>query len=180
MGLSHSLMFDNHEYRLGTIQVWRYLTLNTTHVKSTVSQMILPYLTQNGFELVDVEYIQEDNHWFLRVFVDKEDGIDIDDCSSISEYVSAKLDEQDPIPTAYFLEVCSPGAERLLRTPADFTKSIGQYVCVTTTDDLLDGRGEIEGKLLAYSEDQITIEHQNKPIVVRCSTITNARRSLVF
>ena len=65
----------------------------------------LPFLEENGFELVDVEYVKEGSNWFLRIYVDKEGGIDIDDCGRVSEFVSAKLDELDPIAEAYFLEV---------------------------------------------------------------------------
>lgn len=89
--------------------------MSTTNIKSTVEEMIQPYLNEQGFELVDIEYVKEGSNWFLRVYVDKEGGIDIDDCVLISEKLSAKLDENDPIPTIYFLEVSSPGAERPLK-----------------------------------------------------------------
>lgn len=84
-------------------------------IKSVVEDMLLDYFNEQGFELVDIEYVKEGSNWFLRVFVDKEGGIDIDDCGRISEFLSSKLDENDPIPTAYFLEVSSPGAERPLK-----------------------------------------------------------------
>ena len=93
----------------------RLCSLSTSKIKTTVEEMVRPYLDEHGFELVDVEYVKEGSNWFLRVFVDKDGGIDIDDCGLISEYLSQKLDENDPIPTAYFLEVSSPGAERPLK-----------------------------------------------------------------
>ena len=89
--------------------------MSTSKIKTTVEEMVQPYLDEHGFELVDVEYVKEGSNWFLRVFVDKDGGIDIDDCGLISEHLSQKLDENDPIPTAYFLEVSSPGAERPLK-----------------------------------------------------------------
>ena len=82
--------------------------MSTTNIKSTVEEMIQPYLNEQGFELVDIEYVKEGNNWFLRVYVDKEGGIDIDDCVLISEYLSAKLDENDPIPTIISLKCLLP------------------------------------------------------------------------
>lgn len=84
----------------------------STKIKTTVEEMIKPFLDEHEFELVDVEYVKEGSNYFLRVYVDKEGGIDLDDCGLISEFLSAELDKKDPIPDAYFLEVSSPGAER--------------------------------------------------------------------
>src|ERR1044072_7923701 len=107
--------------------------------------MIEPYLTEQGFELVDVEYVKEGVSYFLRIYVDKEGGIDIDDCGQISEYMSQKLDENDPIEEAYFLEVSSPGAERPLKKAEDVLKSVGKDVFVTTYEPI-GGAKEFEGK----------------------------------
>src|SRR6478735_140307 len=104
------------------------------------------FMDENGFELVDVEYVKEGSNWFLRLYADKEGGIDIDDCGRISEFLSEKLDENDPIPTAYFLEVSSPGAERPLKKPDDYRRSIDKQVFVTTYE-AVDGLKEFEGKL---------------------------------
>lgn len=89
--------------------------MSTPKIKGIVEEMVHTFLDEHNFELVDVEYVKEGSNYFLRVYVDKEGGIDIDDCGMISEYLSQKLDENDPIPTAYFLEVSSPGAERPLK-----------------------------------------------------------------
>ncbi|VTR58339.1 ribosome maturation protein RimP [Actinobacillus pleuropneumoniae] len=78
--------------------------MSTSKIKTTVEEMVQPYLDEHGFELVDVEYVKEGSNWFLRVFVDKDGGIDIDDCGLISEHLSQKLDENDPIPTLIFLK----------------------------------------------------------------------------
>ena len=74
---------------------------------------------------MDIEYVKEGSNWFLRVYADKEGGIDIDDCGRISEYLSVQLDEKDPIADAYFLEVSSPGAERPLKKTQDYYKAVG-------------------------------------------------------
>lgn len=79
--------------------------------------MVTPILDREGFELVDIEFVKEGKNWFLRVFIDKENGIDIEECALVSEQLSEAMDalDPDPIPQAYFLEVSSPGAERPLK-----------------------------------------------------------------
>ncbi|KHF30962.1 Ribosome maturation factor RimP [Anoxybacillus sp. BCO1] len=83
-----------------------------THI---VEELVTPIVTDMGLELVDIEYVKEGKNWFLRVFIDSPTGIDIDQCGVVSERLSEKLDEIDPIPHNYFLEVSSPGAERPLK-----------------------------------------------------------------
>jgi ribosome maturation factor RimP len=124
----------------------------SSQIKSIVEAMLQPFMEEHSFELVDVEYLKEGSNWFLRVYVDKEQGIEIDDCGRVSEFLSEKLDENDPIPTAYFLEVSSPGAERPLRKPDDYRKSIDKQVFVTTYEPV-DGLKEFEGKLLSYIDN---------------------------
>ena len=83
-------------------------------VVQTVTDLVTPIVDEHGFELVEVEFVKEGKSWYLRVFIDKEGGIDIEECALVSEQLSEKLDnvDPDPIPQAYFLEVSSPGAER--------------------------------------------------------------------
>jgi ribosome maturation factor RimP len=151
----------------------------SSNIKSTVEAMVVPYLEEHNLELVDVEYVKEGSNWFLRVYVDKEGGIDIDDCGRISEYLSAKLDENDPIPTAYFLEVSSPGAERPLKKPDDYRKAVGKHVNVTTYEQV-DGLKEFEGRLLSYDGELLVIEVGKKQHSVPAEKIANARLAIVF
>lgn len=148
-------------------------------IKSAVEEMLAPFLEREGFELVDIEYVKEGSNWFLRVFVDKEGGIDIDDCSRISEFLSEKLDEKDPIPTAYFLEVSSPGAERPLKKPRDFERAVGKNVFVTTYEPV-DGAKEFEGKLLEYNEQSVVVQTANKKTEIPASKIASARLAILF
>lgn len=149
------------------------------HIKKAVEEMITPFLTQEKFELVDIEYVKEGSNWFLRVFVDKEGGIDIDDCGRISEYLSDRLDETDPIPTAYFLEVSSPGAERPLRKPQDYVKAVGKNVFVTTYEPI-DGAKQFEGRLLDYSEERLIIQSAKKNTEIPAGKIASARLAILF
>ncbi|GIP36852.1 ribosome maturation factor RimP [Paenibacillus sp. J31TS4] len=151
----------------------------SSHIKSTVEQMVQPYIEEHGLELVDIEYVKEGSNWFLRVFVDKDGGIDIDDCGRLSEYLSTKLDETDPIPTAYFLEVSSPGAERPLKKPADFLKAVGDNVYVTTYE-AIDGLKEFEGTLLSYDEQQLVVDTGKRQYTIPAGKVASARLAIVF
>ncbi|MGG6311161.1 ribosome maturation factor RimP [Paenibacillus macerans] len=153
--------------------------MSTPKIKATVEQMVTPYLEENGFELVDVEYVKEGSNWFLRVFVDKDGGIDIDDCGRISEYLSERLDENDPIPSAYFLEVSSPGAERPLKKAEDVSKAVGKDVFVTTYEPV-DGLKEFEGRLLSFDNDELVVEMGKKSHAIPYSKVASARLAIIF
>ncbi len=153
--------------------------MSTSKIKTTVEEMVQPYLDEHGFELVDVEYVKEGSSWFLRVFVDKEGGIDIDDCGVISEYLSQKLDENDPIPTAYFLEVSSPGAERPLKKKEDVAKAVGKNVFVTVYEPI-DGLKEFEGNLESFEQEELVIQTGKKQHVIPYAKVASARLAIIF
>ncbi|WP_138493940.1 ribosome maturation factor RimP [Paenibacillus pinistramenti] len=153
--------------------------MSTPKIKAAVEEMILPYLEDNGFELVDVEYVKEGSNWFLRVFVDKEGGIDIDDCGRISEVLSEKLDKDDPIPSAYFLEVSSPGAERPLKKPEDVKKAVGKDVFVTTYEPV-NGQKEFEGRLLSFEDDELLVQVGKKEFAIPYGKVASARLAIIF
>lgn len=153
--------------------------MSTTNIKSTVEEMIQPYLNEQGFELVDIEYVKEGSNWFLRVYVDKEGGIDIDDCVLISEKLSAKLDENDPIPSVYFLEVSSPGAERPLKKAEDVAKAVGKNVFVTTYEPV-NKLKEFEGKLLSFDNGELVIETGKKQHTISYEKVASARLAILF
>lgn len=153
--------------------------MSAPKIKSVVEEMVQPFLDENGFELVDVEYVKEGSSWFLRVFVDKEGGIDIEDCGRISEYLSAKLDEQDPIPDAYFLEVSSPGAERPLKKAEDVRKAVGKNVFVTTYEPI-GGAKEFEGELLSFDGEQLVVDTGKAPVAIPYAKVASARLAILF
>ena len=117
-------------------------------VEMQVEDLMAEILADSEYELVDVEYVKE-REWYLRVFVDKAGGIDLDDCQAISERLSARLDEADIIGGAYILEVSSPGIDRILKKDKDFVREAGKVVDVTLYAPL-DGKksftGELEGR----------------------------------
>lgn len=146
---------------------------------AAVEQMVTPFLDENGFELVEVEYVKEAGNRFLRVYVDKEGGIDIDECGRISEYLSSKLDENDPIEDAYFLEVSSPGAERPLRKTEEIRRAVGKYVFLTTYEPI-QGLKEFEGTLEAFDEQGLTVKVGKKQYVIPQDKLASARLAIQF
>lgn len=150
-------------------------------VTDIVTDLVTPILDELGLELVDIEYKKEGSNWFLRVFIDNETGsIDIDDCGLVSERLSQRLDEVDPIPTAYFLEVSSPGAERPLRKESDFRKAVGRHVHITTKEPI-EGESTFEGELISFEDDgKLTVKEQKKTQVIALEQIDTARMAIVF
>jgi ribosome maturation factor RimP len=144
-----------------------------------VEQLVRPYFDSQQLELVDIEFVKEGSNWFLRVFVDKPGGIEIDDCGKISEYLSEKLDEQDPIPQAYFLEVSSPGAERPLKKAKDYFEAVGKFVFITTYEPI-DGIKEFEGELVSFDEQTLIIKIKKKKTEIPYSKVAGARLAIVF
>ncbi len=130
-------------------------------IEAEAERLLEPVLEKDGIELVDVEYVRERN-WILRIYIDKEGGVDLNDCQTVSEKAGALLDEKDLIPDNYMLEVSSPGLDRVLKKDKDFIRYTGEDVDVklfaplegTKTKALtarLDGLAE-DGSLLLTPE----------------------------
>ena len=128
-------------------------------ITELTAKLALPVVEEAGCELWDVEYVREAGTWYLRVYIDKEGGVDILDCEAVSRKLSDLLDEADPIEGSYTLEVGSAGAERALKRPGDFAQFMGSPVLVKLYR-ALDGQKEIPGVLTAYGEDTgaVTVE----------------------
>ena len=120
-------------------------------------ELLLPIVEKNGFELVDVEYVKEGGSWYLRAYIDKPGGINVDDCETVSRELSDLLDEKDYIDEAYILEVSSPGLGRPLKKEKDFQRSLGQEVEIRTYR-MVDKKKEFTGILKDYDKDTVTIE----------------------
>ena len=152
-------------------------------VTEVVEELTQPILQELGLELVEIEFVKEGKNWFLRVYIDKEDGVDIEDCATASERLSEKLDELDPITQNYFLEVSSPGAERPLKKAKDFEKAIGKNVFIKTYEPI-DGEKGFEGKLLDYDGQtvkvEIKIKTRKKVIEIPFEKVASARLAVIF
>ncbi|MBO8162496.1 MAG: ribosome maturation factor RimP [Brevibacillus sp.] len=149
-------------------------------VTEIVTDLVQPILDELGLELVEIEYVKEGGNWFLRVYIDNETGtIDIDECGVVSERLSQRLDEVDPIPNAYFLEVSSPGAERPLRQEKDFRKAIGKHVHITTKQPL-EGQTVFTGELISFEGGQLTVKEAKQSFVIPLDQVDEARTAIVF
>lgn len=152
-------------------------------VVQLTEQIVTPILTDMNLELVEVEYVKEGKNWFLRVYIDSEAGVDIEDCQLVSEQLSDKLDEHDPIQQAYFLEVSSPGVERPLKKVDHFYKAIGKQVYLTTYEPIEKNK-TFEGKLIEFNGEVAIVEWRDKQRVrqteIPYEKIASARLAVTF
>lgn len=126
-------------------------------VTEIVAELAAPVAAEFGCELWDTEYVREAGQWFLRLYLDKDGGVDILDCEAISRKVSDLLDEADPIESSYVFEVGSAGLERQLKRPGDFQQFMGSPVLVKTYQPK-DGRKEFAGKLAGYDNGAVLLD----------------------
>ena len=156
----------------------RYNMKNTEIVART-EELVTPIIDDNHFELVDVEYVKEGANWYLRVYADKEGGINIDDCVFISRALEAKLDEEDFIKDAYILEVSSPGLGRPLKKDRDFERNLGKAVEIKLYK-AMEGCKEYEGILKEFSKDTVTVETEEKDYTFSRKDIAVIRQAIEF
>lgn len=154
-------------------------------VVEIVQEIAMPIIEKEQFELVDIEYVKEGKNWFLRLFIDKPGGIDIEECAIVSEQLSEQLDvlDPDPIPHAYFLEVSSPGAERPLKTKEEIKGAVGEYIHVFLYQQI-DGEKQYQGILEAATDEEITmkvrIKTREKSLTIPQKNIAKARLAIQF
>ncbi len=152
-------------------------------IVTLTEEIAQPIVDAMELELVDVEFVKEGKNHFLRVYVDKDGGIDIEDCEKVSEQLSEQLDEQDPIESAYFLEVSSPGVERKLKKREDFERFVGSYVYIKTFEPI-DGDKEFFGDIKNFENDEVTlvvkIKTQTKEVTIPYKKVANAHLAVSF
>lgn len=129
--------------------------------ENRVQDLVMPIIKKNDFELVDVEYVKEAGTFYLRIFIDKDGGITIDDCEKVSREFSEKMDAEDFIADAYILEVSSPGLGRPLKKDKDFIRSMGEEVEVRTYQ-MKNKQKDFVGILTGYDKDTVTIQTENE------------------
>ncbi len=130
-------------------------------VTETVAALAAPIVEKAGCSLWDVEYVKEAGEWFLRVYIDKEGGVSIDDCEAVSRPLSDLLDEADPIEGSYTFEVSSAGADRVLKKPEHFEQFMNSEVEVKLYRPR-EGRKEFVGLLRGYEDGGVTLEGGNE------------------
>ena len=137
-------------------------------------QLLEPVVTGMGYELVEIEYNPSSRHGLLRLYIDHEDGIQLDDCTDVSNQLSALLDVEDPIPGHYNLEVSSPGLDRPLRRITDFERFTGEIVKLKTAI-AIDGRRNYKGRLSGVEGDEVHIECDGRQFRLPLASIEKAR-----
>ena len=125
-------------------------------ITDIVWELAEPAVQEQGCRIWDVEYVREAGQWYLRLYLDKDGGVDILDCEAISRKVSDLLDEADPIESSYIFEVASAGAERPLKRPGDFEQFMGSPVLLKTYKPV-DGRKAFSGDLAGYDNRAVTL-----------------------
>lgn len=131
-------------------------------VTDIVTGLAAPIAAEQGCSLWDVEYVKEAGAWYLRVYIDKEGGVSIDDCEAVSRPLSDKLDEADPIEGSYTFEVSSAGADRVLKKPEHFARFQGQEVEVKLYRPR-EGRKEFVGLLQSWEDGDVTLDMGGTP-----------------
>ncbi len=124
-------------------------------------ELLLPIIEALHFELVDVEYVKEGANWYLRAYIDKEGGITVDDCETVSRRMNDILDQEDYIEDSYIFEVSSPGLGRPLKKEKDYARSMGKELEIRTYR-AIEREKEFYGILKAYDADTVTIETENE------------------
>ncbi len=125
-------------------------------IEEAVQERVEKLLDGTKYELVDVEYVKEKN-WYLRIFIDKEGGVDLDDCQQVSGKIDALLEKEDLIGTSYILEVSSPGLDRILKKERDLVREEGKSVDVTLYQPI-EGQKTFTGKLTGHSDTEIYLD----------------------
>ena len=125
-----------------------------------IYQLVRPVAEELQYELYHIEYVKENGEYYLRIYIDKDGCISLTDCEKVSRRVSDIMDEEDPIPVAYYLEVSSPGLNRGLYTEAHYVMQIGKEVLIRFTKSF-EGKKNVKGILREVKEDSIVVEAES-------------------
>ncbi|MDF2593996.1 MAG: hypothetical protein K0R69_337 [Clostridia bacterium] len=153
--------------------------MNKKQIIDSVTCYLEPILDENQYELVDVEFVKEGPSFYLRIYIDKEGGITIEDCRKTSRAIEEVLDEKDPIETPYILEVSSPGLDRILKKDKDFEKFKGAMVDVKLYE-AIDKRKQFTAKLLEKTSEHLLIEDEGDKIEIQMKNVAVVRLAIMF
>lgn len=153
--------------------------MNKKQIIETVEAYLEPILAELHFELVDVEFIKEGPNYYLRIYIDKDGGITIEDCRVTSRAIEAVLDEKDPIKEPYTLEVSSPGLDRVLKKDREFERFKGRLVDVKLYK-AIDGEKNLTAELDHKAEDKLYLKQDDKTLVLDMKDIAVVRLAVIF
>ena len=137
-------------------------------------ELFEPVVDGLGYELIEIEHFPNPKHGVLRLYIDKEGGVNVDDCSTVSRQISALIDVEEPINGKFNLEVSSPGSDRPLRRLKDFQRFVGSLVKLKSVMPM-DGQRNFKGRLLEATEETVVIETETEEISLPMSAIDKAR-----
>ena len=137
-------------------------------------ELFEPVIEDMGYELIEIEYHPNPNYGVLRLYIDKEEGILVEDCSAVSRQISAILDVEDPVPGKFSLEVSSPGMDRPLRRVEDFQRFTGEVAKIKTSM-VFEGQRNFKGRISGIEDDLVIIECENKEVRLPVTAIDKAR-----
>lgn len=143
-------------------------------IETKVENLLKEVIENLGYDLYDIQYVKEGKEYYLRIVIDKENGIDINDCENVNNAINDILDEADYIKEQYFLEVSSPGLERILRKRIHFEKQIGNKISVKLFK-AIDKQKEFVGILKKYSDEELVLEQEEKEIKIEVKNIALAK-----
>ena len=147
--------------------------------ESETEKLLTPIAERFGVRIYDIEYVKEGSDWYLRAYIDKPDGVNINDCENVSRALSDELDKKDFIEDAYILEVSSPGLGRALKKDRHLAGSLGEEVEIKTYKPI-EGQKEFSGVLTAYDENMITVMIGNDEVTFKRKEIALIRLALHF
>lgn len=152
-------------------------------ITELIEEISAEFLAANGLELYNSEFVKEGRDWFLRVYIDKVDSniyVSTDDCEKVSRFLSEELDRLDPIPQNYYLEVSSPGMDRVLLRDKDFARFAGEIVDVNLYK-AMDGRKTYQGTLVGIENEKIVItDEKNNRIEFPRELVSKTRLAVIF
>lgn len=151
--------------------------MSRVNIVQLVEGWVEEIISDSELELVEVEYVKEASGWVLRVFLDKPTGVDLEDCRGVSEILDKKLDEEDPIPGAYSLEVSSPGIERPLKKLQDYERFAGRAASIRTYSGL-HGRKRFTGILRGLREENVLLDWEGEIIEIPLELIAKANLAM--
>lgn len=144
-------------------------------IEEKVAKLVEPIIEEIGYELYDVEYAKEGKNYFLRIFIDNEKGIDLNDCEKVNDAITDILDEENYIKEQYFLEVSSPGIERVLRKDKHLEQNIGEEINIKLFKKDENGKKEYLGKLKEFDDLKIVIKQDENEIQVERKNISQIK-----
>ncbi len=149
-------------------------------VKAICEEKVVPIIEQMGYDVVEVEYTKKSDGMNLTFYIDKEGGIQIEDCEKVSKEIDNYLDELNPTDDSpYILNVSSPGLDRPLKNDKDLNRNINKEISITLFSKI-DGKKKFEGKLIAYNEKEITIKTNEKELKIERDKIAHIVQTIKF